>query len=383
MRRLLVYCPVALGGIYDYALKQTEALAAQGVEVTLLAADSSVPGSSPKVRREASLHPEFGTGGARWQRAAHSAVRIIGNLDTLRRYIQQRNYRHVLMATYSEYGSPGWAPALRLLAARGVRFAAILHDPVRDYVVGPRWFHDWSVRSGYSYLSDVFVHEAVSREEARIPASVAVTVVPHGPYEFPAGRGGPTSAALREQWGIPEDAHVMLSFGQIRAGKNLPLVLEAMAHHPSLWLLVVGQEASAGAALVPEYQALATQLGVAERCRFLPGFVPAGEVAPYFEVADLILLTYSRHFRSASGVLNTAVQFRRPCLVSSGPGALWSLTERYGLGIRVEPDSAAAIKDGLARWLQGIPAPDWEGYVRDNSWERNAVLVTRQMFGSA
>jgi hypothetical protein len=95
------------------------------------------------------------------------------------------------------------------------------------------------------------------------------------------------------------------------------------------------------------------------------------------------LLTYSKDFRSASGVLNVAAWFRKPCLASSGQGNLKTMVERYALGVWVEPDSAETIVEGLRRWETGLPAPNWEQYAADNSWERNAQLVIERMFGSA
>lgn len=65
----------------------------------------------------------------------------------------------------------------------------------------------------------------------------------------------------------------------------------------------------------------------------------------------------------ASGVLNTAIAYRRPCIASSGEENLKSVVQKYNLGILVEPDSAEAIRDGLDRWLRGeMPSPRWEQY---------------------
>jgi hypothetical protein len=56
----------------------------------------------------------------------------------------------VLLASYCEYLSPVWV-CLQLLAAKasGVTFVAVLHDPVRNFVVGPTWWHKLSVGMAY------------------------------------------------------------------------------------------------------------------------------------------------------------------------------------------------------------------------------------------
>ena len=46
------------------------------------------------------------------------------------------------------------------------------------------------------------------------------------------------------------------------------------------------------------------------------------QVADLFKACDFVLLTYSSDFQSASGVLNTAIAYRRPCLASSGKSNL-------------------------------------------------------------
>jgi hypothetical protein len=52
----------------------------------------------------------------------------------------------VIFACYKEYFAPFWVGPLRKLARRGVLIGTIAHDPVRDFVLGPLWWHRWSVR---------------------------------------------------------------------------------------------------------------------------------------------------------------------------------------------------------------------------------------------
>ena len=49
----------------------------------------------------------------------------------------------VLLSSYSEYLAPFWVlPHWILAKCFGVTYVANLHDPVRDYVVGPQWWHE-------------------------------------------------------------------------------------------------------------------------------------------------------------------------------------------------------------------------------------------------
>lgn len=376
--QLLYYCPVSKGGIADYALAQCEALAELGIEITLLGPrtlGAQVAGYSFMEGVEDQDPPLGGLG--RWERRWAKIRLIMRNASILERAVRVGGFRHVLLATYAEYAAPLWCARLERLAHQGVNFGAILHDPIRDYIVGPAWWHWHSVRSAYSFLREVFVHEAVDRQEARIPEGIRITVVPHGPYRFPAGPG--TRAEVRAQLGIPGDVFLLLSFGLLRDRKNLHLVLEAMAEFDDVWLLVAGQEAGGVQRCVRDYQQLAAKLGVASRCRWEVGFILPGEVGGLFAAADALVMTYSKEFRSASGVLNAAVHFERPCLVSSGPGPLRTQVEKYGLGVWIEPDKRDAVIRGLQFLRSSPPSPQWLHYRLENSWELNAKLVAGRM----
>ena len=125
-----------------------------------------------------------------------------------------------------EYFAPLWAPRFQSLASGGVTFGAMVHDPVRQTVIGPRWWHQWSIASNYSFLREAFVHDPIELDTVRPVAGLRTTVVPHGPYQFP-----PLALSrdvMREQLRIPRDGLLMLSFGHIRDAKNLDLVLRVM-----------------------------------------------------------------------------------------------------------------------------------------------------------
>lgn len=376
--KLLYYCPFAGGGIVDYAFAQAAALAQAGTDLTFLTVRTSAPRNNafqtlPILEDETQPIPGWG----RLVRRIRRARLIYENILRLRELIAREQLRYVLFGSYTEYAAPFWARLLTHCPDRTVRFAAMLHDPFRNYVVGPHWWHRKSVRDGYSFLRDVFVHEPIDPAEAGIPPHVRVSVVPHGPLDFPAP--GESREDVRRRLGIPGGAKLLLSFGNIRDGKNLDLVIRSMKAYEGLWLLVAGREAGGVQRPLEYYRHLAESSGVGDRCRWFCDFIAAERVGDFFLAADLILLTYSRSFRSASGVLNAAVQFRKPCLASSGQGPLRTQVQRYRLGAWVEPDDEAAIGAGLGAFLRGFEEPWWNEYLKENSWRRNAELVLKGM----
>lgn len=373
---LILFCPSSFGGIPDYAHHQAKALGRIGLSVLMLC-PRDYPHRAEHYLQEKCL-PGGGTRPSiKLVRVVKLVAEMLSGYRVLAKRVRQTGVKCVLFATYREYLAPLWAWRLRRLSRRGVQLAAVVHDPVRDFVLGPRWWHRWSISQGYSFLSHAFVHEAIELDTGWPKQCVRTAVIPHGPYPFP--QPTETSETVRQRLKIPAEVPLFLSFGHIRNGKNLSLVLQALQRVPQAWLLVVGGEAGTGHTKSAKYQAMAETLGVADRCRWAIGFASADATANYFAAADVVLLTYTKSFRSASGVMNVACEYRRPILASAGEGNLGSSVQRYNLGIRVQPDSAPEIARGMQALINNPPEPKWACYESENSWARNAELVARAM----
>ncbi|MBE9127552.1 MULTISPECIES: glycosyltransferase family 4 protein [unclassified Coleofasciculus] len=377
--KLLYYSPASYGGIADYAHEQANALGTLGVDVTFLCTPNYPTGRGETYKvmpilqdiTFKNLIPH------KILKSVHFSYVILTNFNKLARFIEKNGYQYVLLGSYVEYLAPIWSGRLRKLAKKGVIFSAVVHDPVRNFVVGPRWWHRWSIACGYSFLREAFVHEAIELDTIRSMPQLQTTVVPHGTYCFPDANQ--SREKTRASLDLTLDAKLMLAFGHIRDNKNLDLVIRAMVNFPDLYLLVAGKEQSSGQRPAAFYQQLATNLGVANRCRWKIQFIPDMEVANFFLAADLILLTYSKTFHSASGVLNAAVSYRKPCLASAGGGFLYSVIRTYKLGIGIEADDVDSIVNGIRRWLENSPSPQWERYCKEKNWKLNAELVIARL----
>ncbi len=381
-RRLLYFAPVGYGGLLNYAQEQANAISAQGVDVTilcppefqkragdcyqllpLLAPDR--PGESPRSR----IHRGF-----------RMIRKVLHNQSILRRTIAEHGYRHVMLVAYAEYFAPLWYKGLLQLAKRGVRFGAVVQEPVRNFVLGPRWWHRLSVACAYRFLQEAFVHDAIQLDTIEPMLQMSTTAVPYGPHRFPAASEFPS--AVRGRLQIPDGAPVLLAFGHIRDDKHLEYVIESLKEHTNCYLLIAGARQAASQKPESWYMELANSLGVNNRCRWVIEYVSEQEAANLFQASDLVVLTYSSSFRSASGVLNLAARFQKPCIASSGAGSLRTAVQNYGIGIWVEPDQCSAVIEGIQKWLNEPPTPDWDRYDRENSWEKNAELVIERLFSS-
>ena len=368
---LLIYCPLSHGGMAEHNHYQAKALHELGVEVRVIAAKDYLHGRDVPYPVDRVLPPA--PAGARGLlRKVRHALWLATVPWRLAAWVWRVRPASVLLASYSEYLSPLWVWPHRLLRrGLGIRYGANLHDPVRDFQLGPAWWHRLSVRLAFDALDYVIVHQE-ELPPGIVPASVAVHRAPMGIYDVrtPSASSGPSMKLHPEA-----DARVLLCFGHIRDNKNIDLLIAALPQFPQLRLVVAGPPAAGGQRPEVFYRDLARRSGVEERFRMVAEFIADEDVAAYFGEADWIALTYSASFRSQSAVLNVAARARKQVLASSGPGPMREVVERFGLGVFVEPDSLDAIARGLRELMERPPAPDWEGYERYASWTANARAV--------
>jgi glycosyltransferase involved in cell wall biosynthesis len=281
---------------------------------------------------------------------------VLSTMACLHRYLKKCSPHHVL-THFGEYLSPIWAPQFQRLRRCGFMFHTVLHDPKRDYRVGPAAFHRLSVRTAFDLNVSVFVH---GYDRGDTPCGIAVSQVPYGVHDVTP----PTKPRdeVRRLIGIPDKARLITAYGYIRDNKNLDLLIEAIAQSADVFLVVAGSEMQGGNKPASFYGDLSNE-----------------EAANLIAGSDYLALTYSASFVSSSAALGVGVAYRVPALISSGSAATRDLVERYKIGIWVEPDSVDAIRDALRAARLNPPVPDWDGYCRDNSWTRNAEIILQRM----
>ena len=370
--KILIFSPSANGGLAEHTFYQARALEKSGAKVICLIPPSFLEGRKTDFETLICL-PDPVSGPAGIFKKFKMAWRTIWSRYLLALKIILHRPDLVLLDSYVEYLSPIWVdPHILLSRVFGVRYAANLHDPVRSYVIGPKWWHRLSVWLAYQPLDFVLVHHELA-DPSIVPKRVHVVVAPHGLYDLPPSARDP--ASIRAGWGVNSGMKVFLSFGFVRDGKNLDLVIKALKEVPEAFLVVAGSVSSTKDKTFAQYRDLAGELGVSDRCRFFEGFVPDEELGNYFSGADFINLTYSSSFHSQSGVLHIAANARKPILASASPSPMIQAVTRFRLGVAVEPDSKDAIIRGMRRLIEGGSVPDWEGYEASASWDRNAKIV--------
>lgn len=199
-----------------------------------------------------------------------------------------------------------------------------------------------------------------------------IELIPHGSFigAYPAGR---TRAQVRREVGIPGHAFVFLCFGQLRADKQVGLLLDAFARvrSPDVALLVAGAPADARSMQLVQDAARADV-----RIRALLHAIPHARVSELFDAADVFVLARGEAWTSGSLVLALsqglpAIAARSPR--SEGPlnheGAGWlfhagdveSLSEALE---RAASDRALANAKGMSAraWAEALPS--WQEIAR-------------------
>ncbi|MFA6598601.1 MAG: glycosyltransferase [Ignavibacteriaceae bacterium] len=162
-------------------------------------------------------------------------------------------------------------------------------------------------------------------------------------YDLPASTAK-KSISQKKDFSFSEDDFVLLFFGYIRKYKGLDILIKAMPllikKIPHIKLLVVGESYDE----FSFYEKLVSELHLTSYIKMENRFVANEEVGKYYSVCDLVILPY----RSAtqSGILNVAYGFGKPVLVTN-VGGLAEFVDDKKTGIIVEPESPAAIADGI------------------------------------
>jgi beta-1,4-mannosyltransferase len=226
--------------------------------------------------------------------------------------------------------------ALRLAVARALGYGVIwtIHQVYPHERSGP--IDRAGSRVLAAFATALFAHDEATAREARdeLGPRARPAVVPHGSYAgfYPPGRD---RATVRRDHGIPADAFVFLSLGELRAYKEVDVLLTAFAAAD------LDEAALVLAGNVKDDRVGAIVRSAAARdprIHQLVGFVPDPEIAELYGASDAAVLP--RGDGGTSGTLVLALTLGVPVVAADAP----SYRELVG--------------DGAAGWLfrPGDPA---------------------------
>jgi glycosyltransferase involved in cell wall biosynthesis len=197
----------------------------------------------------------------------------------------------------------------------------------------------------YNSVDAVVVHSRNGREvliKALDVAPERIHVIPHGVFEHLTKVSG--AKPLPPEFAAVEKP-VVLQFGLMRPYKGIDLMLEGFAAaDPDAELWIVG----AARMETEPLKQLASDLGIAERVRWIERFVGDDELGAFFERADVVALPYRQI--DQSGVLFTALAFGKPLLLTR-VGGFSEIAGDHGAALAVPPDDLTEIARGITKLL--------------------------------
>lgn len=360
--RIFVVEPDGAGGMVHYAYQLCTALAAEGVDVTLVTGRhyelAHLPHSFDVDTRMA-LWPAVGEP-APGSGPRGMIVRLGRKLRRVWRgvryaWVWQRLTTHLIrerpdVVQFAIIRFPFQAMFLRRLRRAGITLTQICHEfEPRERPGLVRRLTRGASRSIYDSFDRIYLHGAENRSRFLDHFDVdpaRVGTIHHANEAMflqVVGAGGSRRLA-----GVPSDRPVALFFGGLRPSKGIedlisawPMVVDEIDAH----LHVCGQPAG----VTPDVlAAAAAALGVASRVTIDAGYVPLDEVASVVGGSDLVVLPYRS--ATASGVLQLAYAFGRP-VVATHLGALAEDVRDGDTGLLVPPADPAALARAIVKVL--------------------------------
>jgi glycosyltransferase involved in cell wall biosynthesis len=227
----------------------------------------------------------------------------------------------------------------------------------------------WMAKKLYNMADVLVVHtESLKRElEKLLPAAEdKIHVVPHGYFEYP--RSNRNKEDIKRELGIPLNKIVLLAFGSVRDYKGIDILLEALKGLEKNYMLLVAGESAGVSEKSPDYyKRFIEESGIQDRVLWINRYISEEDIPEIFAVSDAIVLPYRKTFHAQSGVLNLAIGYERPCVVSD-VGGLGETVREYNLGIVVEPENVEDLRRGIHNVFENMNTFDFSRYKNENSW---------------
>jgi glycosyltransferase involved in cell wall biosynthesis len=293
-----------------------------------------------------------------------------------RRIAARRPDLVVIQHEYGIFGGPDGRDVCELAAglrAHGVPYAVTLHSVLSAPTPGEREAVAELCRG--AALVTCFTDTARRIAAAGGLADPGrIVVVPHG---VPAGLGtaagsvpdrtrGPLGPELARVLARVGDAPMLSTFGLLRPGKGVETAVRAMpaivARHPDAHYLVAGAThpdtlRRGGESYRESLRALARDLGVAGRVRFVDAFLTEPELAVLLARTEVYLTPYRTAQQTCSGALTFALAAGCAVVSTSYPYAMDLLNPPGGpeRGAVVPFDDPAALAEAASALLGDPP----------------------------
>lgn len=191
----------------------------------------------------------------------------------------------------------------------------------------------------------ITVCEDLGTRLADLGADPGRTIVLRNGVDLELFRPNPDRQAVRDRLGLT--GFTLISVGALIPRKGHGLVISALPDCPDCTLMIAGGGPQGG-----QLEALARQLGVAERVRFL-GEVPHHQLSDYYSAADVLVLASERE--GWANVLLEALACGAPVIASDVNGTS-EVIQGPEAGVLLPERSPRAIVEAIAGLRREMPS---------------------------
>ena len=319
---------------------------------------------------------QFRTGPAPDDLTIERTVSTVNPLSWLRvgRKLRRQRPDLVVLKYWTPLMAPCFGTICRIARRNGHTKVAIHLDNITPH---ESHFYDRLLNRYFLLSCDGFIYmsDAVKADLDTYGLDKPALFSPHPLFDTYGERVDRTEACAR--LGLDPQTEYVMFFGYIRDYKGLDLLIEAwaMLRQRGLTegrkLLVVGEVYGDDS----KYRDQIARLGLENEVVMHTRFVPDGEVADYFSVAQMVALPYKS--ATQSGVTQVAYAFGVPMIVTR-VGGLAEIVPDDVVGLLAEVSAegvAAAIEkawqgDNLARYRKGVEEQKYRF-----SWDATADTI--------
>jgi len=349
--------PPQQGGVGDYTVELSKALAGLGVEPHVIT--SQVPGVvAPPGARSFRVHRAV----EKWN--WRSWRPIMHQLGQIRPDILHVQYQ---AAAYGMHPAINLLPLrARLAFPRCLSTMVTFHDLRVPYLFPKAGPLRWESVLLLARSSDAVIVTNVADEATLERSHVQAERVPIGANIKPRLPSGFDRSAWRSRWQVRSGDALLCHFGFVNRKKGIETLLQALSllveaeglrSAPRLLMIggKVGSSDPSNVAYLRHVEALVDSMGLADRV-FWTGFVAEEEVSAAFAAADCCVLPYSEGVSLQHGTLMAALAHGMPIITTAGTASsALPVPEELIDGdnvLLVPPDNASQLADAILRVLR-------------------------------
>ncbi|MCQ2974542.1 MAG: glycosyltransferase [Bacteroidales bacterium] len=366
---VLIYSNSSIGGCYEYAKQIANAFSINDQVNNCYALFPKDCGKECQHSVDILMKDKLFKGFFKLWGKLYFILRSIVNPIRAFKFALKNNIDFFIFNDFDQVSAFFWTHKFK---SRNFKTAIILHDPDRTAYFKIKSLSECSMQKIMNIVDFAFYHEQLPNLSyyKNVDNRIIFNKIPHGIY--PADNIDNEFSNFLKQ--IKNTSKIVSITGNIRAEKNYKIAIEAISKLENYTLLIAGNIVS-NSENIDDYKNFAKQKGVENKVVFINKYLSNAELSSIFSESDIILLYYSKSFKSQSGILNSLSPFKPNLIVSNIESGMTFTVKKFQLGIIAEPDNTQSLIDAIKNFPQNNPFKDnWNKFAEYSSWKRNVDI---------